>query len=76
MISRIPSKEALDLAETLVNHQWGVSVHRLALALDRFRAAALQEALGILCDEGWLGQSRERIQNLINASLDDVRTGK
>lgn len=66
-----PSKEALDLAETLVNHQWGVSAHRLALALDRYRTAGLQEALGILSEEGWLGNSRVRIRKLITNGIEE-----
>lgn len=64
-----PRPEALDLAETLVNHQFGVSVHTLALALDRYRDAALQEAVDILKDEGWLGQSMQRIRFLKEGHL-------
>jgi hypothetical protein len=37
------SKEALDIAETLVNHQWGVSVYRLARALDAFRREGVEK---------------------------------
>lgn len=32
-----PSEQDLDLAETLVNHQWGVSVHKLGVAFAKVR---------------------------------------
>jgi hypothetical protein len=40
-----PSADALELAETLVNHQFGVSVYRLACALDDFRRQGIELAL-------------------------------
>jgi hypothetical protein len=40
-----PSQEALELAETLVNHQWGVSVHRLAVAFTAVRAQGERDGM-------------------------------
>jgi hypothetical protein len=59
-----PSPEALDVAETLINHQWGVSVYRLALALDAFRREGVEQERARLknaivpYDDLWAGERR------------------
>jgi hypothetical protein len=59
-----PSLAAISIAEKLVNHQWGVSVHQLAVELDKYKNAALYEVLDILREEGYLGLSYKRICKL------------
>ena len=63
--------EAYKVAIRLVNHQFGVSVNSLGCTLDEFAAQARQqtinEVLEILDDEGWLGESKQRITRLAAA---------